>query len=88
MNLDRIVKMDERKGVKRKLDVKSMDIKYRAVMEVERGLKSKAKIAEEFGVKRNTLSTWIKNNSQLSMGIVVVRSMWIERKCVMLSLRT
>ena len=60
--------MDERKGVKRKLDVKSMDIKYRAVMEVERGLKSKAKIAEEFGVKRNTLSTWIKNKQTIIDG--------------------
>ena len=58
--------MDSNKGVKRKLDVKSVDFKYRAIMEVERGSKSKSKIASDLGIKLNTLSTWIKNKETIT----------------------
>ena len=58
--------MESNKGVKRKLDVKSVDFKYRAIMEVERGRKSKSKIASDLGIKLNTLSTWIKNKETIT----------------------
>ena len=48
-----------KRGTKRKLEVKSFQEKYAAIMEVEKGLKTNKKNAEEFGVPQNTLSTWI-----------------------------
>ena len=50
-----------KKGVKRKLDTKTYETKYDAIMEVERGSLSKKQIAEKFGISSSTLSTWLKN---------------------------
>ena len=49
-----------RKGVKRKLDNKSLEIKYEVLMEVEKGVKTKKQIADHYGLAQNTLSTWLK----------------------------
>ena len=49
-----------RKGVKRKLDDKSLEIKYEVLMEVEKGVKTKKQIADHYGLAQNTLSTWLK----------------------------
>ncbi|XP_069134649.1 tigger transposable element-derived protein 6-like [Argopecten irradians] len=53
------------KGLKRKLESKSYDVKYEAIMEVEKGVKSKKQIAADFGIPQSTLSTWMKNNAQI-----------------------
>ena len=50
---------------KRKLDVKSIEDKYKAIQQVESGLMTKAAIAESYGIPRNTLSTWIKNKDKI-----------------------
>ena len=52
-------------GSKRKLEVKSFKEKYAAIIEVEKGLKTKKKIAEEFGIPHNTLSTWNKKKDEI-----------------------
>ena len=49
---------------KRKLDVKSLETKYQAISEAERGGSKKA-VAEKFGIPPNTLSTWIKNSEKI-----------------------
>ncbi|XP_067669265.1 uncharacterized protein [Haliotis asinina] len=53
---------------KRKLEFKSLETKYFAIMMVEQGDKSKAQIARELGVPHNTLSTWIKNSERIKSG--------------------
>lgn len=53
------------KGVKRKINMKSIDSKYEAIMAVEKGEKSKSQIARDFGVPANTLSTWLKNKENI-----------------------
>lgn len=50
---------------KRKLNVKSIEDKYQAILEVEKANKSKSEIARTFGVPANTLSTWIKNAAKI-----------------------
>ena len=50
-----------KKGVKRKLDTKTYETKYDAIMEVERGSLSKKQITEKFDISSSTLSTWLKN---------------------------
>lgn len=52
------------KGVKRKLSVKTIDTKYRAIMEVEEGEKSKSTIAKDLCLPLNTLFTWLKKKKQ------------------------
>ena len=37
-----------------------LQFKYDAILEVEKGVKTKSQIAEELGIKHNTLSTWLK----------------------------
>ncbi|KAH3773599.1 hypothetical protein DPMN_174961 [Dreissena polymorpha] len=54
-----------KRGTKRKLENKSFKEKYEAIIEVEKGLKTKKKIAEEFGIPQNTLSTWIKKKDKI-----------------------
>ena len=49
-----------RKGVKRKLDNKSLEMKYEVLMEVEKGVKTKKQIADHYGLAQSTLSTWLK----------------------------
>lgn len=53
------------KGVKRKLNVKTIETKYRAIMEVVQGEKSKSTIAKDLGVPLNTLSTWLKKKESI-----------------------
>ncbi|XP_071085209.1 uncharacterized protein [Haliotis cracherodii] len=50
---------------KRKLTVKSLETKFLALLEVEKGQQSKAQIAREFGVPPNTLSTWLKQADRI-----------------------
>ena len=49
---------------KRKINTKSIKEKYSALKEVEEG-KSKSKVALKYGIPKNTLSTWIKNKSEI-----------------------
>ena len=50
-----------KKGVKRKYEPQTFEKKYQAVLEVEKGQRSKSAIAKEFNVPASTLSTWLKN---------------------------
>ncbi|KAH3788550.1 hypothetical protein DPMN_166695 [Dreissena polymorpha] len=43
-----------KKGVKRRHNSNSYQEKYEAIMEIEKGAKSKKQIADEFGVPANT----------------------------------
>ena len=55
----------ESRGQKRKCIVQSIETKYKAIIEVEAGLKKKAQIAREFNVPSNTLSTWLKSKDKI-----------------------
>ncbi|KAH3797071.1 hypothetical protein DPMN_153432 [Dreissena polymorpha] len=44
-----------KRGTERKLENQSFKEKYEAIIEVEKGLNTKKKIAEEFGIPQNTL---------------------------------
>ena len=46
--------------MKHKLDNKSLEMKYEVLMEVEKGSRSKKKIADHYGLAQSTLSTWLK----------------------------
>ena len=50
-----------KKGVKRKIEAKDFEVKYNAILEVEKGQKAKSVIAKEFNIPASTLSTWLKN---------------------------
>ena len=52
-------------GVKRKLNLVTIEKKYDAILAVERGGRSKGEIAKDFGVPGNTLSTWLKNKDKI-----------------------
>ncbi|KAH3727114.1 hypothetical protein DPMN_053039 [Dreissena polymorpha] len=52
-------------SAKQKLEIQSFKEKYAAIIEVEKGLKTKKKKAEEFGIPQNTLSMWIKKRTRL-----------------------
>ena len=54
-----------KRGAKRKLDVKPLETKYEAIMEVERGSKTKKQIAEQFNIPSCTLSSWLKKRDQI-----------------------
>ena len=49
-----------KKGVKRKLDNKSIETKYEVLMELEKGQKTKKQIADQYGLAKSTLATWVK----------------------------
>ncbi|XP_054652952.1 tigger transposable element-derived protein 4-like [Dunckerocampus dactyliophorus] len=51
-------------GQKRKLELHTLDIKYRAVKAVEGGT-ARSTVQEQFNVKRNTLSGWIKHATKI-----------------------
>lgn len=53
------------KGIKRKLDAKSYETKYDAILAVERGGKTKKQIASDFGIPMSTLSTWLKKSEEI-----------------------
>ncbi|XP_061890779.1 tigger transposable element-derived protein 4-like [Entelurus aequoreus] len=52
------------RGQKRKLELHTLDNKYQAVKAVEGGT-SRTAVQEQFHVKRNTLSGWIKNSTKI-----------------------
>jgi hypothetical protein len=41
------------------------EVKYDAIVTVERGGKTKKQIALDFGIPTSTLSTWIKNSDEI-----------------------
>ena len=57
-----------KRGVKRKLESKTLEEKYRAILEVEKGQKSKTEIAKMFNVPKNTLSGWVKKAESIKKG--------------------
>ena len=48
--------------------MKTLETKFNAIIECEKGQKSKTEIAELYGVPRNTLSGWIKNADSIKKG--------------------
>jgi len=52
----------------RKLDNKSIGIKCKALKDLEKGMKNKD-VAAKYGVKKNTLSTWLKNKKKLTTSL-------------------
>ena len=51
--------------MKRKLQGKSIEIKYQAIKLVEEGKLKKGVIAKQFEVPANTLSTWLKSKDTI-----------------------
>ena len=51
------------RGTKRKQH--TIQTKYDAILEVEKGIKSKSQIAGEIGIPPNTLSTWLKKKEDI-----------------------
>ena len=54
-----------KRGVKRKLDNKSLETKYEVLIEVEKGTRSKKQIADQYGLAQSTLSTWLKKGEDI-----------------------
>ena len=50
-------------SVKRKLNVKKLNEKCKALRDLESGLSNK-KVAVKYGVLKNTVSTWVKNKAK------------------------
>ena len=46
---------------KRKLQIHKIETKYRAILDVEAGSRSKSEVAKCYGIPLSTLSTWVKN---------------------------
>ena len=57
-----------------------LETKYKANLEVEKGLKTKTQIATDFDVPLNTLSTWLKNTRKLTRPKALVHR---TRGCVL-----
>ena len=57
-----------KQGTKRKHDNKTIEFKYAAIMEVEKGVKSKAQIARDLGLNSSTLSTWLNQSDSIKQG--------------------
>lgn len=55
-------------GIKRKSEHKSLDVKYNAIMEFEKGQKSKSEIAKMFNIPKNTLTGWINKTESIKQG--------------------
>ena len=51
-------------GEKRKLDIKSLKERYKALKDLEKGLSNKY-VAVKYGIPRNTVSTWLKNKEKI-----------------------
>ena len=49
---------------KRKFNTTSIIDKYNALKEVEDG-KIRSQVAAKYGIPKNTLSTWLKNNDEI-----------------------
>ena len=54
-----------KRGVKRKLDAKSLETKYEVLMEVEKGQRTRKQIAEQYGLASSTLATWVKKAAEI-----------------------
>ena len=54
-----------KQGIKRKYDSKTLETKYNAIIECEKGTKSKTEIARMFNVPNNTLSGWLKKSESV-----------------------
>ena len=46
------------RGIKRKMNIQTYEVKYKAIIDVENGTKKKD-VASKYGVPGNTLSTWL-----------------------------
>ena len=51
-------------GNKRHHNKQTFDVKYAALMEIDRGLSNKD-VSKRFNVPKNTLSTWKKNSEKI-----------------------
>ena len=51
-------------GEKRKLDIKSLKEKYKALKDLKKGLSNKD-VAVKYGIPRNTISTWLTNKEKI-----------------------
>ena len=60
-------------ATKRQAENRSYKIKYNALKESEKGTPHKD-VASVFGVPKNTLSTWKKNNLYSNFGEAMIRS--------------
>ena len=57
-----------KQGTKRKLDQKTLEEKYAAIIEVEKGQKTKTEIAKMFNIPKNTLTGWVKKADTIKEG--------------------
>ena len=51
-------------GNKRRHNTQTLDVKYAALMEIDRGLSNKD-VSKKFNVPKNTLSMWKKNREKI-----------------------
>ena len=58
----------QKRGVKRKLYSKTLEEKYKAILEVEMGQKSETGIAKMFNVPKNSLSGCVKKAESIKEG--------------------
>ena len=54
--------------MKRRLNNKPIDVKCKALKDLEKGIKNKD-VAAKYGVPKNTLSTWVKNKHKLTTSL-------------------
>ena len=54
-----------KKSLKRKLTTKSLEEKYKALKDIEKGV-AKKDVATKYGIPLNTLSTWMKGKEKIS----------------------
>ena len=59
------LEMWEKKSLKRKITTKSLEEKYKALKDIESG-KAEKKVATEYNIPLNTLSTWVKSKEKIS----------------------
>ena len=51
----------------------SITEKYKALQKIEEGKSTKKRVTEEYGVKKNTISTWIVNKRKIFEAYVSVQ---------------
>ena len=54
--------------MKRRLNNKPIDVKCKALKDLEKGIKNKD-VAAKYGVPKSTLSTWVKNKHKLTTSL-------------------
>ena len=62
------ISKSEKRGTKRKPDQKPLEVKFNAIIEFEKGQKSKTEIARMFDIPKNTLSGWLKKADSIKEG--------------------